>query len=250
MKRHELERILSKRGACSRTQAREWIRAGRVTLGGRVLRDPAQWLDLEEPGLELDGRPLEPAPALYLAFHKPRGLITTRTDPRGRPTIYSQLGELSEWVSAVGRLDRETSGLLLLTNDTHFAEWVCDPASQVEKVYRVEARPRLDEAALEKLRRGVVLSDGPARALRVEKLGDRGPCTRFLIVLDEGRNREVRRMVQAVGSRVEKLVRLEIGGIELGELASGRHRPLEQSELKQLGYPGLRAKLNRRREAR
>lgn len=236
MSRHELERILSKRGACSRVQAREWIRAGRVRLRGRVLLDPQQWLDLDEAGLELDGAALRPAPLVYLAFHKPRGLITTRTDPEGRPTIYSALGEWEAWVAPVGRLDRETSGLLLLTNDTRFAQWVCDPASAVEKTYRVEAKPRLSEAALERLRQGVELDDGPARALRVEKLGDRGPATRFLLTIDEGRNREVRRMVRAVGSRVEKLVRVSIGRLELGDLPSAAWRELNAPDLALLGW--------------
>ncbi len=242
MKRHQLERILSKRGACSRQQARAWILAGRVALHGRVSRDPGLWLDLDAPGLSLDGEPLKRAEPLYLAFHKPRGLITTRTDPKARPTIYDRLGEWSEWVSAVGRLDRETSGLLFLTNDTQFSEWICAPENRIEKLYRVEARPRLNDEALAALLEGVVLSDGPARALRIEKLGDRGPCTRFLLALDEGRNREVRRMFQAVGSRVEKLVRVSIGGVELGGLASGASRELSREELRRLGYPGLSRK--------
>lgn len=237
MSRHELERVLSKRGACSRTQAREWIRAGRVSLRGRVVRDPSLWIELEEAGLCLDGQPLAALERVYLAFHKPRGLITTRSDPEGRPTIYACLGELSEWIAPVGRLDLETSGLLLLTNDTRFGEWICDPRSGIEKVYRVEARPRLSDEALAQLERGVELSDGPARALRVEKLGDRGPCTRFLMTLDEGRNREVRRMVRAAGSKVEKLVRVSIGSVQLGGLRSGAHRALTREELRALGWP-------------
>lgn len=231
---HELERLLSKSGACSRLQAREAIRAGRVRVDGRVVRDPARRFDPARASLELDSRALEPALRRYLVLHKPRGYLTTRRDPRGRPTVYELLGEVGAWVVPVGRLDLETSGLLLFTNDTRFADHVTDPAAHVPKTYRVEARPRLDEAALERLARGVELEDGPTRPARVEKLGDRGPATRLLLTIDEGRNRQVRRMLRAVGSRVEKLARVAIGTLELGPLPAGRWRELEPEELRRL----------------
>jgi len=230
---HELERLLSKAGACSRVEARERIRAGRVAVEGRIVRDPARRF-ASGVRIELDGQPLARAQKRYLALHKPRGYVTTRRDPEGRPTVYDLLGGVEAHVVPVGRLDRETSGLLLFTNDTLFADRISDPSSHVPKTYRVEARPRLSDEALAALARGVRLSDGPTRPARVEKLGDRGPATRFLLTIAEGRNRQVRRMVQEVGSRVEKLVRVKIGTLELGELASGRWRELEPRELRAL----------------
>ena len=236
---HELERLLSKAGACSRVEARAWIRAGRVRVAGQVVRDPALRCAAGVK-LELDGRPLVRAARRTIALHKPRGYLTTRRDPEGRKTIFDLLGPAEQQRKPVGRLDLETSGLLLLTSDTQLADRITDPASHVPKTYRVEARPRLDDAALERLRKGLVLADGPTRPAKVEKLGDRGPATRLLITIDEGRNRQVRRMLQEVGSRVEKLARLSIGTLELGELASGTWRELEARELRALGTP-LRA---------
>jgi pseudouridine synthase len=233
---HELERLLSKAGACSRVEARALVRAGRVRVDGRCVRDPARRFD-SGVRLELDGQPLAAARPRYLALHKPRGCVTTRRDPEGRPTVYDHLAGVGAHVVPVGRLDRETSGLLLFTNDTRFAEHVTDPRAHVPKTYRVEARPRLGEEALERLRAGLQLSDGPTRPARVEKLGERGPVTRFLLTIDEGRNRQVRRMVQALGSRVEKLARLSIGPLELGTLAPGAWRELEPRELRAL-FPG------------
>jgi len=233
---HELERLLSKAGACSRVEARALVRAGRVRVDGRVVRDPARSFSAGAR-VELDGRPLGAARRRYLALHKPRGYVTTRRDPEGRPTVYDLLEGLDAHVVPVGRLDLETSGLLLLTNDTLFADRISDPDSHVPKTYKVEARPRLSDAALERLRGGLLLADGPTRPARVEKLGDRGPATRFLVTIDEGRNREVRRMVQELGSRVEKLARISIGALELGTLAAGKWRELEPAELRALGGP-------------
>jgi len=167
-------------------------------------------------------------------LHKPRGYLTTRSDPQGRPTVYDLLGELETFVAPVGRLDADTSGLLLFTNDTHFADRISDPALHVPKTYRVEARPRLGDEALGRLRAGLQLADGPTRPAQVEKLGDRGPVTRFLITIDEGRNRQVRRMVRELGSRVQKLARVRIGALELGTLAPGRWRELAPRELRAL----------------
>jgi len=163
--------------------------------------------------------------------------VTTRSDPSGRATVYDLLADLGEWVVPVGRLDRDTSGLLLLTNDTAFAERITNPESHVEKTYRVTAKPRLDDAALERLRRGVVLADGPTRPARVEKLKDRGPCTLIEIAITEGRNRQIRRMIREVGARVEKLERLSIGPVALGSLAAGALRRLSATELRALARP-------------
>lgn len=229
--RRGLDRILSKAGHCSRTVARELVRAGRVRVNGVVILDPDAWFDPERDEFTVDGRALGGSSLVYAALHKPRGYLTTRTDPGGRPTVYDLIGPVGAWVVPVGRLDLDTSGLLLFTNDTRFADAITSPASHVEKTYKVECKPRLDDAALERLRRGVELADGPTRPAQVEKLGDRGPATLFLITLTEGRNRQVRRMVREVGSKVEKLQRVRIGPLELGDQASGSVRPLTPAEV-------------------
>jgi pseudouridine synthase len=232
--RRGLARVLSKAGICSRTVAAEWIRAGRVRVDGRVVLDPERRIAEEGSAVTLDGRPIAAAERSYWAFHKPRGYVTTRSDPSGRPTVYDLLDGLGEWVVPVGRLDLDTSGLLLLTNDTQFAERITNPETHVEKVYHATAKPRLDDAAIERLRRGVVLADGPTRPAKVERVKDRGPCTLLRIAITEGRNRQVRRMIRAVGARVEKLERLAIGPVELGNLAAGALRRLTAAELRAL----------------
>jgi len=184
--------------------------------------------------VKVDGRRLEAARRSYFAFHKPRGYVTTRSDPSGRLTIYDLLLDLGAWVIAVGRLDLDTSGLLLLTNDTRFADAVASPESRVAKTYRVTAKPRLPEDALERLRRGVELADGPTRPATVRKIGDRGPCTVFEIAITEGRNRQVRRMVKEVGAKVVKLERRSVGPVELGALPPGKLRKLSADEVRAL----------------
>ncbi len=226
--------MLSKAGICSRTVAAEWIRAGRVAVDGRVVLDPESRVVGERAVVTVDGRQIGAAQRAYFAFHKPRGYVTTRSDPSGRPTIYDLLEGLDAWVIAVGRLDLDTSGLLLLTNDTAFADRVASPESHVAKTYRVTARPRVPEDALERLRRGVVLADGPTRPANVAKIADRGPSTVFEIAITEGRNRQVRRMVREIGSKVVKLERRSIGPVEIGALAAGAVRPLSASEIRAL----------------
>lgn len=248
--RHGLERLLSKAGLCSRTQARAFIVAGRVRVNGVVIVDPEAWFDTARDEIALDGRVVvgraaSGAAPLHVALHKPRGYVTTRSDPDGRPTVYDLVEDCGAWVVPVGRLDLDTSGLLLFTNDTQFAELLTNPTSHVEKLYEVEARPRLDDAALDSLRRGVVLHDGPTRPARIEKLGDRGPCTRFRIGITEGRNRQVRRMVKEAGSTVQKLARVAIGPLELGTLARGAWRTLAPREVAAL-VAAARARASRR----
>lgn len=232
--RRGLARVLSKAGLCSRSVASEWIRAGRVRVDGRIVRDPERRIVAERSAVTVDGREITAAERTYWAFHKPRGCVTTRSDPSGRKTVYDLLGGLGEWVIAVGRLDRDTSGLLFLTNDTQFAERVTNPESHVPKTYRAAARPRLSEAALGRLRAGVQLADGPTRPAVVRRIGDRGPETLLEITISEGRNRQVRRMIREVGSKVTKLSRVRIGTVELGDLAAGERRGLSAQEVRSL----------------
>ena len=229
-----LDRVLSKAGAGSRVDAVRWVRAGRVTVDGRVVRDPDYWVDLERSRVSLDGKPLEARERIYLLLYKPTGYLTTYRDPQGRPTVYDLIADVGAFVSPVGRLDLETSGLLLMTNDNQFADHVTSPASHVPKTYLVKASLRLTDEQLQQLRDGIELSDGPTRPAHVSRLRDSANYTHFQITLTEGRNRQVRRMVEALGARVLKLVRLQIGSIRIGTLPIGKWRLLTRAEVRKL----------------
>ena len=231
--RRTIDRWLSRMGVCSREIARALVAARRVRVDGRLVADPEQWID-EDARVEIDGEAVKRAERVVLLLHKPSGCVTTRSDPQGRPTVYAHLAAAPAWVSAVGRLDLDTSGLLLFTNDNDLADLLTDPASHVEKAYRVEARPRLTDEQLRQLAAGPRLSDGPTRPCRVERLGDAGPVTRLELVLTEGRNRQVRRMVSAVGAKVHKLKRVRLGPLVLGGLERGAWRTLADEEVRAL----------------
>jgi pseudouridine synthase len=229
-----LERVLSKAGLGSRTEARKWIAAGRVSVNGRAIRTPDYWVDLERDRVALDGRPVRGSRKTYLLLYKPKGYLTTHKDPEGRPTVYDLVSDAGAWLFPVGRLDLDTSGLLLMTNDTQFAERVTNPSYKVPKTYLVKAATRLDDQQLEKLRQGVMLSDGVTRPACVTRLRESGGKTFFEITITEGRNRQVRRMVEAVGSKVLKLVRTAIGPIQIGSLEIGKWRKLAPAEVRTL----------------
>jgi 23S rRNA pseudouridine2605 synthase len=227
--------MFSKAGIGSRTEARQSITAGKVRVNGKIVKDPEHWVDLDRDRVTLDGKPLRRAPHRYVLLYKPRGYLTTYRDPQGRPTVYDLVTDLGAWVTPVGRLDLDTSGLLLLTNDTDFAERVMNPESKVPKTYQVKTATKLDETQIEQLRRGVELADGPARAAAVTILRETPKYSHLELVLTEGRNRQVRRMVEAVGSKVLKLVRTAIGPIRIEDLPIGHWRELTQEEVRALG---------------
>ena len=226
-----LDRVLSKAGAGSRTDAVRWVRAGRVRVNGRVVRDPDCWVDMERDRVRLDGRPLAARERVYLLLYKPAGYLTTYRDPQGRPTVYDLIAGAGTFVSPVGRLDLDTSGLLLMTNDTQLAERVTNPDSHVPKTYLVKASTRLTDDELQRLREGIELSDGPTRPAQVARVRDSAKYTHFEIALTEGRNRQVRRMVEALGAKVLKLVRVKIGPIRIGTLPIGTWRLLTPDEV-------------------
>lgn len=232
--RKTLDRALSRAGVMSRTQAEQAIRDGRVRVNGLRERDPQFWVDLTRDDVRLDEQPLERWKALYFALNKPVGLVTTREDERGRATVYTLLADVKAWVAPVGRLDKDTSGLLLFTNDTELAERITNPQSKLEKAYECLAAGALEDDVLERLRQGVELDDGPTRPARVRRLEDTPTGTRIELVITEGRNRQVRRMLEAVGSRVLALHRVAVGPIRLGQLAEGAHRPLTAREVRAL----------------
>lgn len=224
--------MLSKAGAGSRSEARKWIGAGRVKVNERVVQSPDAWIDLERDRVLLDDQPLEREPRVYLLLHKPVGYLTTYRDPEGRPTVYDLLPDRDRYLFPVGRLDMETSGLLLLTNDAQFAERLTNPDYHVPKTYFVKASKVVSDDELDQLRRGITLRDGVTRPAIVERISK----SKFHITITEGRNRQVRRMVEALDARVEKLVRVAIGGVVIGDLAPGSVRELTPDELRALGW--------------
>jgi 23S rRNA pseudouridine2605 synthase len=226
-----LERVLSKAGLGSRVEARRWVHAGRVTLNGTIVRNPDQWVDMERDRLRFDGKPLVARDRVYLLLYKPTGYLTTYKDPEGRPTVYDLIADVGTFLSPVGRLDLHTSGLLLMTNDTRFAERVTNPDSHVPKTYLVKASPLLTDAQVQQLRDGVELSDGPTRAATVRRVRNSASATHLEITLTEGRNRQVRRMIEAVGARVLKLVRVKVGPLAIGTLPIGKWRLLTPAEV-------------------
>lgn len=226
-----LERILSKAGLASRTEARQWIGAGRVSVNGKLIQSPDQWVDLERDCVSLDGKPLRVQKKVYLLLYKPKGYLTTYKDPEGRATVYDLISTVDQWVFPVGRLDQDTSGLLILTNDTQFAERITNPDHKVPKTYLVKSSTRLSDDQLDLLRRGVELKDGPTRPAVVTRVRDSDHKTFFEITVTEGRNRQVRRMVEAVGSKVSKLVRTAIGPLRIEKLEIGKYRPLAPAEV-------------------
>jgi 23S rRNA pseudouridine2605 synthase len=229
-----LERVLSKAGLGSRTEARKWIGTGRVRVNGKLIQTPDHWVDLERDKVTLDSKPIRMRERIYLLLYKPAGYLTTYKDPEGRPTVYDLIRDVGEWMVPVGRLDQDTSGLLLLTNDTRLVESVANPEHKVPKTYLVKASTLVSNQQLEKLRHGVVLEDGPTQPAVVTRVRDSAKYSFFEITIHEGRNRQVRRMVEAIGSRVLKLVRTGIGGLRIGELPIGKHRELTAAEVRML----------------
>jgi 23S rRNA pseudouridine2605 synthase len=243
-----LDRVLSQAGLGSRTEARRWISEGRVQVDGKQPASAEVWVDPERQRVTVDGRPLRAARKVYLLLYKPKGYLTTYKDPEGRPTVYDLLPGVREWVFPAGRLDQDTSGLLILTNDTAFGDYITSPESHVPKTYLVKASTLLSEDQLERLRRGVHLADGPARPAQVKRVRDSARSTFFTITITEGRNRQVRRMVEALGTaevpaKVLKLVRTKIGAIGIGDLEIGRYRPLTPQEVRSL-YPVRRGRVS------
>jgi len=225
-----LERVLSKAGLGSRTEARRWVGEGRVKVNGRVAGDPDRWVDLERDRITVDDRPLEQAALTYLLLYKPAGYLTTYRDPEGRKTIYDLLPDRDRYLFPVGRLDLETSGLLILTNDTAFAERLTNPDYKVPKTYLVKASRLLPDEDLERLREGIELRDGPTRPAIVNRISG----NKFEITITEGRNRQVRRMVEALDAKVLKLVRTAIGALTIGDLPIGTARALTEDEVRKL----------------
>jgi 23S rRNA pseudouridine2605 synthase len=236
--------VLSKRGLCSRTEAARWIAAGRVSVDGRVVRDPE--LPIASTGrqrIAVDGQDVADAARVYVMLNKPRGLVTTAQDERGRDTVYRCFdnakahGEPLPWLAPVGRLDQASEGLLLFCNDPAWAAHITDPESGPDKTYHVQINLIPDAALLAELERGIEHEGEPLRAksARLLRAGERNAWLE--IVLDEGRNRQIRRLLAAFDIEVLRLVRVAIGAIALGDLPKGQWRVLTAEEVARLGTP-------------
>jgi 23S rRNA pseudouridine2605 synthase len=227
-----LERALSKLGLATRTEARALIADGRVAVDGRTVRDPARLVIPERIDLTIDGQRVRRARTVTIALHKPRGVVTTRRDPQQRKTVYDLLTNLDAHVVPVGRLDFATSGLLLLTNDTRLAEWLTNPDHHVSRVYLVTVRGRVTPDAVSQLEHGVQSGNDllAATSVAIRKTSNRESLV--IVELEEGRNREVRRLMSAVGHEVTRLRRVQIGGLLIGDLVPGEWRRLSAAELR------------------
>jgi 23S rRNA pseudouridine2605 synthase len=232
-----LARALSKLGYCSRAQARGVVEAGRVAVGGTVRRDPEWRVDPRRDRITVDGAPVAAARRVYLALNKPRGLVTTTADEKGRDTVFRcfEGADLPPHLSPVGRLDRASEGLLLFTNDTRWAARILDPATHLDKTYHVQVGQVADEDLAQRLIAGVAVEGGEVLAAKRASVLRTAESTSWLeIVLDEGKNRQIRRMLEGLDVEVLRLVRVAIGPLRLGELPKGAHRPLADDEKRAL----------------
>jgi 23S rRNA pseudouridine2605 synthase len=229
-KRIHLNRLLSKRGVLTRSQANAAILAGRVAVNGRIVRDPGKPVD-ESARIELDAQAARAQAWRTILFHKPRGVLTTRQDPEGRTTIYDVLGETARGLIPVGRLDWATSGLLLLTTDTELADRLTDPRSAIPRVYAVTVRGKVTPENCERLERGIVDKGERMQADEVVLQKSSGRESHLVVTLTEGKNREIRRLCEAIGHPVTRVKRVAFGALTLGDLAPGKWRELSQSDV-------------------
>lgn len=228
--RQGLARVLSKRGLCSRTEAAAWIHQGRVAVDGVVVRNPEHPV-VGSPKLSIDGQPVAARRPIHLALNKPRGLVTTASDERGRDTVYRCLdGAGTGWLAPVGRLDKASEGLLLFSNDPEWAARITDPRTGPAKTYHVQVDAIPDAVLLETLVAGVETGGEHLAAQAIRLLRAGGKNAWLEIVLEEGRNRQIRRLLEAHGLRVLRLVRVAIGDVALGDLGKGKWRLLSEAE--------------------
>jgi 23S rRNA pseudouridine2605 synthase len=226
-----LARALSKLGYCSRSRAFELIRAGRVRVNQSVQRDPERPVGLEKDRIEVDGHAITSAEKIYLMLNKPRGVVTTAADEKGRKTVYELFDRNLPWVGPVGRLDKASEGLLLLTNDSEWAARVLAPESHLDKTYHLQIACAADEKLVAAIGKGVRAPEGDLLRVKEVRILRGGAKNTWLeIVLDEGKNRHIRRMLAAFEVEVLRLVRVAIGPLILGELAKGASRLLTSDE--------------------
>jgi 23S rRNA pseudouridine2605 synthase len=229
--RATLDRVLSKAGIASRTTTREWIEQGRVKVNGRVVRNPDHWVESVKDVVHLDGLKVREQKKIYVALNKPTGVVTSFGDNKNRPTVYDYLKKLDRWVFPVGRLDMDTSGLLILTNDTEYGEALLQPDSKVAKTYYVKVSGVVTLHEYFDLAHGLDIGRGETsgRAI-VREVRATDKYTWFELDITEGKNRQVRRMCEAIGHAVLKLVRIQVGRLSLGDLPIGQFKMLSLSD--------------------
>src|SRR5262245_14354751 len=231
-KRLTVDRLLSKRGIASRGTSQEWIRAGRVRINGRVIRDPATWVLWPRDSISIDDQPIQDSVKRFFLFHKPKGVITTHRDEKDRMTIFDVLPEDLGYLHAVGRLDRATSGLLLLTNDSELSSYLTDPTHNVARTYLVSVRGAFTEAEATEAVVGLV--DGGERlqchSVKIQKQSRRE--SHLEVVLTQGKNREIRRLFKALGHEVTRLRRIQYGPFKLEDLPPGAWREIPIGEVR------------------
>lgn len=229
-----LQKILAAAGIASRREAEELILEGRIEVDGEVVTELGTRVDVHEQTIHVDGQPLPKPKRIYLAVNKPTGVVCTARDPAGRPRVIDMLPPDTGRVFTVGRLDMDSEGLILVTNDGELANRLTHPKHGVEKIYEVQVAGRPEQDVLAQLRKGVHLAEGYVRPVRVKIKGHRKNSTILEMVLDEGRNREIRRLLARVGHKVQRLCRIAVGPVRLGELPRGAVRKLMPEEIRKL----------------
>lgn len=226
-----MARALSKLGFCSRAQAAQLIRKGKVRVNGAIRRDPETPVHVAKDRIEIDGQRIAASEKIYFALNKPRGLVSTASDEKGRDTVYSLLSRDLPWVAPVGRLDKASEGLLLLTNDTQWAARVTAPETHLDKTYHVQVGRIADRALLEALKNGIRTGEAETLRVKAASLLRQGERNSWLeIILDEGRNRHIRRMLETLSIEVLRLIRVAIGPLALGDLPKAAVRRLTADE--------------------
>ena len=232
-----LEKFLSESGIASRRDAKKYISTGRVTVNGERVLIPGTHIVPQQDEIILDGNPVCGKPKqIYLMLNKPAGYVTTVRDEQGRPTVMALVGDIPERIYPVGRLDLDTEGLLLMTNDGDFAHRILHPSHKIQKTYVawVEGQPNRQE--IQRLRKGIEIEEGVITSAQVDQIGRREEQTQFRIVIHEGKKRQIRRMFHAVGHTVAHLKRIRIGSLSLGRLSIGKYRLLTATEIAALDH--------------
>lgn len=231
--KERLQKILASAGVASRREAENLIRMGKVSLNGRVVTEMGVLADVGKDSIVVDGTLLHTEAKRTIMLNKPRGVLTTMHDPEGRPCVADLVKDETVRLFPVGRLDRRSEGLLLLTNDGDLAELLTHPRHGVSKIYQVQASRELDDSALKQLQQGVQLDDGPTLPIHIEALPLKMGYW-YKLTISEGRNRQIRRMFEAIGHFVLRLRRVQVGPQRLGDLKPGAKRALTRYELERL----------------
>lgn len=231
-----LQRALSKLGYCSRTQALKLIEEGRVKVNSRICKDSKKRVNILKDKIEVDNQHVKPQNFVYIALNKPRGLVTTTHDEKSRDTVYKCFDGFDlPYISPIGRLDKASEGLLLFTNDTEWANQIIDPENHISKTYHVKINQKIDDVFINKISSGVKTKEGDVLTVKSIKVLREGLKTSwFEIVLDEGKNRHIRRIFETFGIKVLRLVRVSIGSLKLGNLPKGKFKFLNREEVEKI----------------